>query len=45
MPIRPRLAGVQVLRLAELSGWEDLIDALLCAWTASLWARHGFDCC
>jgi predicted RNase H-like nuclease len=20
---------------------EDLIDALLCAWTASLWARHG----
>src|SRR6266851_10344171 len=21
---------------------EDLIDALLCAWTASLWARHGF---
>lgn len=24
---------------------EDLIDALLCAWTASLWARHGFDRC
>jgi predicted RNase H-like nuclease len=24
---------------------EDLIDALLRAWTASLWARHGFDCC
>jgi predicted RNase H-like nuclease len=20
---------------------EDLIDALLCAWTAALWARHG----
>jgi len=24
---------------------EDLIDALLCAWTASLWTRHGFDRC
>jgi predicted RNase H-like nuclease len=24
---------------------EDLIDALLCAWTASLWARHSFDRC
>jgi predicted RNase H-like nuclease len=24
---------------------EDLIDALLSAWTASLWARHGFDRC
>jgi predicted RNase H-like nuclease len=24
---------------------EDLIDALLCAWTASLWARHGVDRC
>jgi predicted RNase H-like nuclease len=24
---------------------EDLIDALLCAWTASLWARHGFTRC
>ena len=24
---------------------EDLIDALLCAWTASLWARGGFDRC
>ena len=24
---------------------EDLIDALLCAWTASLWARHGFNRC
>jgi len=24
---------------------EDLIDALLCAWTASLWARHGFSRC
>jgi predicted RNase H-like nuclease len=24
---------------------EDLIDALLCAWTASLWARHGLHRC
>lgn len=24
---------------------EDLIDALLCAWTASLWARHGSERC
>jgi predicted RNase H-like nuclease len=24
---------------------EDLIDALLCAWTATLWARHGLTRC
>ena len=24
---------------------EDLIDALICAWTASLWHRHGLDRC
>jgi predicted RNase H-like nuclease len=24
---------------------EDLIDALLCAWTAALWIRHGLDRC
>jgi predicted RNase H-like nuclease len=24
---------------------EDLIDAALCAWTASLWHRHGFARC
>jgi predicted RNase H-like nuclease len=24
---------------------EDLIDALLCAWTAALWARHGLNRC
>jgi predicted RNase H-like nuclease len=24
---------------------EDLIDALLCAWTAALWARHGVARC
>jgi predicted RNase H-like nuclease len=24
---------------------EDLIDALLCAWSASLWARHGLSRC
>lgn len=24
---------------------EDLIDALLCAWTASLWVHHGLEHC
>jgi predicted RNase H-like nuclease len=24
---------------------EDLIDGLLCAWSASLWACHGLDRC
>ncbi|WP_249416412.1 DUF429 domain-containing protein [Streptomyces sp. TS71-3] len=24
---------------------EDLIDALLCAWTAALWFRHGSARC
>jgi predicted RNase H-like nuclease len=24
---------------------EDLVDALLCAWTAALWYRHGTDRC
>jgi predicted RNase H-like nuclease len=24
---------------------EDLIDALVCAWTASLWTRYGLDRC
>lgn len=24
---------------------EDLIDAVLCAWTAQLWLRHGSDRC
>jgi len=24
---------------------EDLIDALLCAWTAAFWARHGLARC
>jgi predicted RNase H-like nuclease len=24
---------------------EDLLDAALCAWTASLWYRHGFGAC
>lgn len=24
---------------------EDLVDALLCAWTAALWARHGLSRC
>jgi predicted RNase H-like nuclease len=24
---------------------EDLLDAAVCAWTASVWYRHGFDLC
>lgn len=24
---------------------EDLVDAVLCAWTAALWHRHGLDRC
>ncbi|MCW6004606.1 DUF429 domain-containing protein [Micromonospora sp. CPCC 205371] len=24
---------------------EDLIDAVICAWTAALWHRHGFARC
>ena len=24
---------------------EDLLDAVLCAWTASLWVRHGLARC
>jgi predicted RNase H-like nuclease len=24
---------------------EDLLDALICAWTAALWARHGMNRC
>ncbi len=24
---------------------EDLLDAAVCAWTASLWHRHGYDAC
>ena len=24
---------------------EDLVDALICAWTGLLWIRHGFDRC
>jgi predicted RNase H-like nuclease len=33
------------LRDTDYKHREDLIDALLCAWTASLWARHGLDRC
>ncbi|WP_326719535.1 DUF429 domain-containing protein [Streptomyces sp. NBC_00243] len=28
-------------RAADYKHREDLIDALLCAWTAALWSRHG----
>ncbi|AVH55349.1 MULTISPECIES: DUF429 domain-containing protein [Streptomyces] len=30
---------------AEYKHREDLIDALLCAWTAALWARYGLARC
>jgi predicted RNase H-like nuclease len=30
---------------ADYKHREDLIDALLCAWTAALWARHGHARC
>jgi len=30
---------------AEYKHREDLIDALLCAWTAALWVRHGLARC
>jgi predicted RNase H-like nuclease len=32
-------------RAAEYKHREDLIDALLCAWTAALWGRHGLTRC
>jgi predicted RNase H-like nuclease len=32
-------------RAAEYKHREDLIDALLCAWTAALWGRHGLSRC
>lgn len=30
---------------ADYKHREDLLDALLCAWTASFWHRHGGDRC
>ncbi|MFD3496671.1 DUF429 domain-containing protein [Streptomyces sp. NPDC058676] len=30
---------------ADYKHREDLIDALLCAWTAALWSRHGLARC
>ncbi|MDQ1035025.1 putative RNase H-like nuclease [Streptomyces sp. V3I8] len=32
-------------RAADYKHREDLIDALLCAWTAALWSRHGHARC
>jgi len=41
-PVTRRLAAEpSPLGDAAYKHREDLIDALLCAWTASLWARHG----
>jgi predicted RNase H-like nuclease len=45
-PVTTELAGQpSPLRDAACKHREDLIDALLCAWTASLWARHGLERC
>jgi predicted RNase H-like nuclease len=33
------------LRDREYKHREDLIDGVLCAWTAALWCRHGFAGC
>jgi predicted RNase H-like nuclease len=32
-------------RAVDYKHREDLIDALLCAWTAALWSRHGLERC
>ncbi|MGW6012615.1 DUF429 domain-containing protein [Streptomyces sp. NPDC055210] len=32
-------------RAADYKHREDLVDALLCAWTAALWSRHGLTRC
>jgi predicted RNase H-like nuclease len=45
-PVTRLLAGEpSPLSDAAYKHREDLIDALLCAWTAALWARHGLDRC
>ncbi len=45
-PVTQRLAGEpSPLGDVAYKHREDLIDALLCAWTAALWARHGVDRC
>ncbi len=45
-PVTRRLAAEpSPLGDAAYKHREDLIDALLCAWTASLWARHGLRRC
>ncbi len=45
-PVTQRLAGEpSPLGDVAYKHREDLIDALVCAWTAALWARHGLDRC
>jgi predicted RNase H-like nuclease len=45
-PITQRLIGEpSPIDDAAYKHREDLIDALLCAWTAALWARHGLARC
>jgi predicted RNase H-like nuclease len=42
---RRLLAEPSPQRAADYKHREDLIDALLCAWTAALWFRHGLARC
>jgi len=42
---RQLVAEPSPLRDAAYKHREDLIDALLCAWTAALWVRHGLSRC
>jgi predicted RNase H-like nuclease len=45
-PVTRHLAGrPSPLDDAAYKHREDLIDALLCAWTAALWVRHGLRRC
>ena len=45
-PVTRQLAGEpSPLGDAAYKHREDLIDALLCAWTAALWVRHGLRRC
>jgi predicted RNase H-like nuclease len=45
-PVTRQLAAVpSPLGDAAYKHREDLIDALLCAWTAALWLRHGLRRC
>ena len=44
-PVTRQLTEPSPLDDAAYKHREDLIDALLCAWTAALWSRHGTNRC